>query len=819
VLLFVGLQPGCEAAVDNERTSDDDEVLEDATLEGTAQLLIAEYPDHSETLYFLETDDGLHVRVKFAFDPGPIQPGELLALAGSFYTDKSLGEPSFTATSVLKHLGADEAALEVSALRAPVVHRTAVILLGATDITRQQALDQVNPKAGSAASYLAENSNGVDTFEGDVFGPYNVDTSNCNQRPNQIADLARQAAAADGRDLSRYNKLAFVLPKGSGCSWGGLGQVGRPGQTRQLLTWYNNWFDCGVVSHELGHNLGMNHSHSTKCANTVYNAGRAGCSDVEYGHVFDVMGNGNCGRAGHFSAPQKQYMGWLEGCEDVTAGGIGVFNLSPIEGSCGIRSLRIPIAGESNYYYVEYRKTDAGAFGGASAQDRVLLSVSNDGMTVRPDLYLLDSTPSSTSGHKDAWLVPGTAYSLPGNVRVKVLEQGELARVEVIMPERNGATCHDGTRPPKDAAGRFGLGCGDGCPSDPNKTDPGFCGCGVRDVDTDADGAYDCVDGCPADPNKGAPGECGCGKSELECTGLAPGLIRKHYRGQWSSLPRFDDLTPTAEAVTSSIDVNDFAGQDEFGVVFTGGLRIDKAGTYEFELASDDGSRLRVGDRDVIVNDGLHGFMAKTGQVTLSAGVHALRVEFFERGGGERLQLRMRQAGGTYATVPAASLVHATDQAPDACPNDPAKTEPGVCGCGVPEGSCGSDEALYEAEARSQASGCNQAANHAGFTGAGFMDYGGNGTWIEWTTIKVPRAGTYLLTFRYANGSGGNRASTILVNGQSAGFVSFPPTGGWPKWSTQTLSVSLRQGANTLRVLASTGSGGPNLDHVVVKAQ
>ena len=40
-------------------------------------------------------------------------------------------------------------------------------------------------------------------------------------------------------------------------------------------------------------------------------------------------------------------------------------------------------------------------------------------------------------------------------------------------------------------------GC-DGCPSDPAKTGPGVCGCGVADQgDADGDGILDCVDQCP----------------------------------------------------------------------------------------------------------------------------------------------------------------------------------------------------------------------------------------------------------------------------------------------------------------------------------
>ncbi|MEM6317024.1 MAG: T9SS type A sorting domain-containing protein [Bacteroidota bacterium] len=56
----------------------------------------------------------------------------------------------------------------------------------------------------------------------------------------------------------------------------------------------------------------------------------------------------------------------------------------------------------------------------------------------------------------------------------------------------------------------------DACPNDPNKVNPGICGCGVADQDSDNDGTPDCNDKCPNDPNKTAPGSCGCGRHETD---------------------------------------------------------------------------------------------------------------------------------------------------------------------------------------------------------------------------------------------------------------------------------------------------------------
>ena len=56
--------------------------------------------------------------------------------------------------------------------------------------------------------------------------------------------------------------------------------------------------------------------------------------------------------------------------------------------------------------------------------------------------------------------------------------------------------------------------CGDACPNNVGKTDPGVCGCGSPDIDSDNDGTLDCLDACRNDPDKIEPGICGCGVSD-----------------------------------------------------------------------------------------------------------------------------------------------------------------------------------------------------------------------------------------------------------------------------------------------------------------
>jgi hypothetical protein len=79
-------------------------------------------------------------------------------------------------------------------------------------------------------------------------------------------------------------------------------------------------------------------------------------------------------------------------------------------------------------------------------------------------------------------------------------------------------TCGCGV-PDVDSDGDGTMDCEDKCPSDALKDMPGVCGCNVPDDDTDGDGVMDCKDSCPDDPKKAAPGTCGCGVSDKDTDG------------------------------------------------------------------------------------------------------------------------------------------------------------------------------------------------------------------------------------------------------------------------------------------------------------
>jgi hypothetical protein len=122
---------------------------------------------------------------------------------------------------------------------------------------------------------------------------------------------------------------------------------------------------------------------------------------------------------------------------------------------------------------------------------------------------------------------------------------------------------------------------------------------------------------------------------------------------------------------------------------------------------------------------------------------------------------------------------------------------------------------VYQAES-ARLSGATDARDNAGYTGTGYADFQhSSGDFVEWT-VNAPAAGSYRLTFRYANGGATDRSLELKLSGSLAkSHLSLPPTGGWTKWNTVSVDFPLHLGANPVR-LTSNGFNGPNIDSLAV---
>ncbi|MEV4945684.1 CBM35 domain-containing protein [Streptomyces sp. NPDC053755] len=105
----------------------------------------------------------------------------------------------------------------------------------------------------------------------------------------------------------------------------------------------------------------------------------------------------------------------------------------------------------------------------------------------------------------------------------------------------------------------------------------------------------------------------------------------------------------------------------------------------------------------------------------------------------------------------------------------------------------------------------------SGFSGSGFCN-GRNavGAAVQFTA-DAAQAGTATLKLRFANGTTTARPATVTVNGAAVTTPSFEGTGTWDAWTTRTLTVPLRAGANTIRLSPTAAAGLPNIDSLDVE--
>lgn len=136
--------------------------------------------------------------------------------------------------------------------------------------------------------------------------------------------------------------------------------------------------------------------------------------------------------------------------------------------------------------------------------------------------------------------------------------------------------------------------------------------------------------------------------------GKAHGAVGNVYKlaENTKALPNFDMMTPVTRILSPNIDVplRNYAqgvpgldGYNEwFGIRFDFDLWIPASGSYAFAVESDDGSRLVLDGKTIIENDGLHSSRrVETGElVTLSAGRHALRLDYFQ-GPRDSIQIQL----------------------------------------------------------------------------------------------------------------------------------------------------------------------------------
>ncbi len=137
----------------------------------------------------------------------------------------------------------------------------------------------------------------------------------------------------------------------------------------------------------------------------------------------------------------------------------------------------------------------------------------------------------------------------------------------------------------------------------------------------------------------------------LDTTYGEPGVAYRYYEGSVFST---SDMLAKAElkgkGVMPYISIPGDITKDYFGYDFNGLINADEDGIYKFTLTSDDGSVLFIDGKLVLSNEGPHDPFTKDGWAPLKAGIHSIRLLYFDDCNGQTLSLTATSPSGRTTT-------------------------------------------------------------------------------------------------------------------------------------------------------------------------
>jgi hypothetical protein len=243
------------------------------------------------------------------------------------------------------------------------------------------------------------------------------------------------AARARGTGPGGFNRYMLVMPQ---CGTNSQGEM--PGR----VTWIRERKPhLDVLTHELGHNLGLDHANSLICQADKRRITQGGkCTTQEYGDLWDAMGLSSR----PYSVPVLQRLGWAGRVAATTKSGTWTLRDAEASGK-GVQALRIRVS-RSVSYWLEYHTT-----GVSNERQPGSFAISGTpGLQVRLDtgqksLRILDAAPGNPDDSllfPDADLVNptlpvGSSFTTPQRVRVTLLSQDAgSAKVQVSFGKRAG---------------------------------------------------------------------------------------------------------------------------------------------------------------------------------------------------------------------------------------------------------------------------------------------------------------------------------------------------------------------------------------------
>lgn len=229
-----------------------------------------------------------------AGDVSELAAGQQVRVLGTEQTDDSVSASSIAPVADPPGGGGSGAGGSFTPQTGAQVRTIAVIRFHFQDatfgeISEADLRDVMFDGARSSSEAIFESSYGDVSLSGDFFGSYSLPYApNCAATDeHQWAADAEAQAIANGANLASYDHIAYVYPRACPFQYGGFAEF--PG--RRSWNAPSDKADAfRVITHELGHNLGVLHANSVSCeANGMPRPISENCTHNEYGDSMDFM--------------------------------------------------------------------------------------------------------------------------------------------------------------------------------------------------------------------------------------------------------------------------------------------------------------------------------------------------------------------------------------------------------------------------------------------------------------------------------------------------------------------------------------------------
>ena len=153
---------------------------------------------------------------------------------------------------------------------------------------------------------------------------------------------------------SHYLILLSPVPNPN-CVWEGKSLIGDAKTPGGLIMLKNNT-SAFVITHELGHTLGLGHTNLLRCPDNASDGQWANCSAIEYGGAVDVMSNVDI--KGPLSTYHQWRMGIIKNSDVIQVWKTQKVDLMHANATTGTRAIFVRDGKQT--YWIEYRKASDG---------------------------------------------------------------------------------------------------------------------------------------------------------------------------------------------------------------------------------------------------------------------------------------------------------------------------------------------------------------------------------------------------------------------------------------------------------------------------